>query len=175
MTEMFSLISEGLDSCEIYGSLASHPKTSKIFLDVFSWDTIPIHIKSKKFSFICNLSKAEHTGTHWIAIYSDGSYMDIFDSYCAIKNRVTTSRLKKLSNNMNLPIRYNRKRLQSDISNVCGHYCIAFIILRSKNYTIRQISSLFSSNFEKNDHHIRKYVTPFIYSSKKKRNFCYKR
>ena len=41
---------------------------------------------------------------------------------------------------------HNSKRLQSPLSNVCGHYCIAYILLRCNGFPMRTFINIFGTD-----------------------------
>ena len=102
--------------------------------------------------------------------------MEIFDSYAYHTHILDNQHLKKLAQNMKLKLTFNTIRLQGGNSNVCGHYCIAYIILRCKGYSPLSFNGFFShTNFRGNDARVKRCVGEIIQRSKKSRNACYRR
>lgn len=170
-----STFRDALNSCEIYATLKKHKNTSSHFIDVFSWDRIPTKLAKNVFSFVFNLSDSNHVGTHWVSAYANGQYLELFDSYAIIRKNLINSRLEQLSKNLNLKIKVNKKRLQSLNSHVCGYYCIAHLIFKSKGYSLSSFVRLFSSNYIINDVAIKRHVMPLIERSTRLQNWCYQR
>ena len=171
-----SIFKDALDSCEIYAVLKKHKNTKDTFINVFSWDTVPTNLSKKRFSLVCNLSKSNNSGTHWIAVFSNGKTLEIFDSFALIGERLTNSKLEQLSKKLKLKIKTNKKRLQSLYSDTCGHYCLGYIIFKSKGYCLTSFNRLFShSDFITNDDSIKQAVEPLIRKSTKQRYLCYQR
>ena len=171
-----SSFKDALDSCEIYSALKKHKNTKNLFVNVFSWDTIPLKLPKNGFSFVCNLSKSRDPGTHWIAAFSDGETLEIFDSFALIRKRLPNSKLEKLSKTLKLKIRVNKKRLQSYYTDACGYYCIAYIIFKSKGCQLSRFNRQFSPlDFTANDLLVKRAVKPLLRKSAKIRHRCYRR
>ena len=100
-------------------------------------------------SLVVNTDKADEPGTHWIAIIIDkNGYGEYFDSYGLPPMHHEI--VKFLKNNTNNYF-YNKKLIQCLTCITCGHYCIAYIILRSKGYSYNYFIKLFTENQYKND------------------------
>ena len=53
---------------------------------------------------------------------------------------------------------YNRKTLQALFSNVCGHYCVYYILFRCRGVPLHAIVSDFTSNLTENDRSISRFI-----------------
>ena len=98
------------------------------FLGVFPSDKLPVS-KVKPFYFVANTDPSNKPGTHWVAVFvnADGT-AEYFDSY-GLKPNVASiaSFLRQYKK-----CKFNTKRIQGMFSSVCGHYCVYYVIHRSK-------------------------------------------
>uniref|UniRef100_A0A1I8BN71 ULP_PROTEASE domain-containing protein n=1 Tax=Meloidogyne hapla TaxID=6305 RepID=A0A1I8BN71_MELHA len=81
-------------------------------------------------------------GEHWVACYSDNpSIVEYFDSFAEEPNcDMRQSMLGSFSK-----VKQNKFALQSPLSDTCGHYCIYFLILRTKynfSSTLQKLHSI---------------------------------
>jgi len=49
---------------------------------------------------------------------------------------------------------FNDTVLQAPFSSVCGHYCVYFLLYKSRGCTTSEIVSRFSNNLFENDHSV---------------------
>jgi hypothetical protein len=103
----------------------------RTLLGVFAKDNIPrLPSNPKKYpiSFVINSERLHEPGEHWVAVYykspNNGEY---FDSYGGSPPALgfTKARLPGIR-------RWNRIKLQSMHSGVCGHYCVLFVVSRAR-------------------------------------------
>ncbi len=124
-----------------------------LFRGVYASDSIPDHTGF----YVVNLDTSEQPGSHWVVIYisADRSYGEYFDSF----GREPDVRLKTYLNEHCKRWTFNRRQLQSVISKYCGHYCIAYIVLRSrKNGSMNSFLGFFSKDTAFNDALVRRIV-----------------
>ena len=115
---------------------------------VFARDLLPTDVNYPS-GYVCNTHTSSQPGEHWVAIFIDhdgvGEYFDSFGlpplhaSFEMFMNRNCAS------------WSYNNRTLQSITSSVCGLYCIYFLVMRSKGYSLRDLLSVFTDNFNTND------------------------
>jgi hypothetical protein len=130
-------------------------KNIKNFIGVFPRDRLPKKV-NWPMSLVVNTDKADEPGTHWIAIIIDkNGFGEYFDSYGLPPMHHEI--VKFLKNNTNNYF-YNKKLIQCLTCITCGHYCIAYIILRSKRYSYNYFIKLFTENQYKNDILIKKIL-----------------
>ena len=116
------------------------------YLGVFARDKIP---RDKIGIFVVNLDASDQPGSHWVCVFTDGKKGEFFDSfgrpppYQSIRNY--------MDRNCTDGWTYSNKQLQSAISRSCGHYCVLYCILRSKNYNLHRFLALFSTDTCLND------------------------
>ena len=128
-------------------------KVTKKFKGVFSSDNIPNKLQNlNDFSIICNLSKENEIGTHFITILVKDKEIFILDSLgdTSIFGDVTPINkfLKKVMNRRTLY--RNSQQLQSLTSQYCGFYCIYFVLLFEKN-SLPKFQIFSKTNLRKND------------------------
>lgn len=96
------------------------------FRGVYSANTIPLRLlKVDVFSIVCNLSKVDEPGSHFVAVIVQPQeifYMDSFGSPCITPEIVGF--LKKI----NKPVVYNTRQIQDFSSKLCGFYSILFVL-----------------------------------------------
>jgi hypothetical protein len=147
-----------MNTVQMEAVLTTHPDTKCIFVGVFPRDHIPSKkIKSFPAAFVFNTDPSTKKGEHWIALYFEdskrGFYFDsyglppihkIFESFMGENSKIWT---------------YNDICLQSLDSNVCGHYCIYYIIQKCKGLNA---FAKFTYDTYKNDVFVRSYVNKII-------------
>ena len=53
---------------------------------------------------------------------------------------------------------YNHKTIQSIFSNVCGHYCVYFILFCCHDISLHAILSVFTLNLTENDRRVSDFI-----------------
>ena len=102
---------------------------------------------------IINLDPSHLPGSHWLAMRVDQKTVEVFDpAGFELMNwpRIPCSLLTlihRLTSNRSLLV---SKRTQSPTSNLCGFYCMFYVILR-QHLTLKTIESFFSTNLSRND------------------------
>lgn len=107
-------------------------------------------------AYVCNLDDSSKSGSHWVALYFINDSCEYFDSYGLPP--FLSDMMTKISNNCK-EIYWNQQPIQSENTTVCGQYCIMYILLRARNYSMNEIANIFSpNNLELNDHIINEFV-----------------
>ena len=120
------------------------------FGGIFASDELPNYIPNKPVYIIVNTDPASKPGKHWLALYIDGICNELYDSL----GKDASSYNKHIEYFMIIQspkYKYNSQRLQNFGSDVCGNYCIQYIILREMGYSINEIVRDFSENLVNND------------------------
>jgi hypothetical protein len=108
-------------------------------LGVFPADQVPVIDRDTHCCFILNTEPRSLPGEHWLAFfynhYTDTlEYFDSYgmglETYSDVYESLSSSGLVALCTPANTV-----GCLQSDVSLVCGHYCIAFLYWRAKHIT----------------------------------------
>ena len=121
-------------------------KDNKNFIGCFSKDQISI-IKNNK-STIINLNNSYEPGSHWIALKKVKNAIFLFDSFGVGYIPMTIFKVYK-----NFKIITNIYRIQDISSNLCGMFCVLFILydIKSKNDFIKFLTLFNSNDFLKNE------------------------
>ena len=97
---------------------------------------------------IINLQNSDQPGSHWITLKRVKSIIFLFDSFGI--GYLPTTIFKVYTN---FKIMTNIYRIQDISSNLCGMYCVLFILydIKSKNDFIRFLTLFNSNDFLKNE------------------------
>ena len=136
--EMSKLITNPLTSSQIESLL----RKNEFFSGVYACDSIP-DIKTRPCAIIVNTDPADEPGEHWVAmIFKQGGRGFFFDSFGfpPLIPKIQDYMIRHAYNGF----KYNSTTLQHPDSNTCGYYCIAFIHLWSRGWTLRMFCSYFS-------------------------------
>lgn len=123
-------------------------ETKKYFVGVFPRDKLP-HKPQTPFCLVCNLSKSDHSGSHWTCINVDENGTGLyFDSYGLPP---LYSEIRNFMNRNTTSWDYNRVNLQCPWSFVCGHYCVYVLCKLQKQTLWTNILKTFTMNCRQND------------------------
>ena len=87
--------------------------------------------------FILNTDSKDKPGTHWLALYASRvGLFEFFDSFGLLPSTYNLESIQPLH------LLYS---FQSPSTFVCGHYCIIYVYLRSRNKSPSQICHLLSN------------------------------
>ena len=91
--------------------------------------------QNRRGRFISYTDVSSKPGRHWCAFYFDGSGQsaEFFDTYGKPPNYYDNAFAYCLQSNSVVQL-YNSKKLQSNHSNVCGQYCLYYLIHRAQNF-----------------------------------------
>jgi len=120
------------------------------FDGVFSVDTLPKH----PHILVCNIDPSDKPGRHWVCIFVENGRGEYFDSFGRRPNAAFERYLNKHCSYWI----YNNRQLQSVISKFCGHYCIYYCMLRSRDVTMRRIVSSLTTDTALNDALVHRFV-----------------
>lgn len=112
-------------------------------------------------SLICNTQPKRKQGEHWIAMYMlPNGTMEFFDSL-GRKPMHVSFRFETFIRKHTPSYLYNSKRLQGESSNVCGQYCLYYLLHRCRGVSLHGIVNTFYDNYYAND----LFVSDFMFSS----------
>ena len=115
-----------MNNLQIEGLLKKDSQAKKILKNVCTLDEI--EVLSYPSAYVINSDTSNKKGEHWVAVYFDknrrGKYFYSYGLPPAILGP------EAYMDRFSLDWIYNRKTIQSLFSNVCGHYCVHFILLR---------------------------------------------
>ena len=100
---------------------------------VFSCDNIPKTLSSiESFAIVCNLSKEDEKGSHFVCIIAFPKYILYIDSFGVPCVEET---IKQFLSSLGRPVFYNARVLQSSKSFFCGYFCILFVLYHENQKT----------------------------------------
>ena len=132
------------------------------FKGVFSCDNFYNNVKNRHVNlfpgdkYIINLSSSNHPGSHWVAIkinksksaeYFDSFGLDCFDKF-----------IKSACEERNISLVPFKKAIQHPFSQLCGYFCIAYLICRDVNISKTEFAEFFSSQKLKDNDNIAVHI-----------------
>ena len=144
-----------LSTIQLEKFLTTCRHTRNNFRGVFPSDFYPI-IEKRPCSFIWNTAPSGDAGEHWVALWIDdrnfGYFMDSSGSepQCEFLDFFAKNCVKWKQ--------VFDKPVQGLFSNVCGYYCIYFLLQKARKRSNKQIRQKFSNNLAKNDDFVVKWV-----------------
>ena len=125
------------------------PNTASVFGGVVPKDGLPTKIDALPIAFVCNTDDGDEPGEHWIALYlsSDGRG----EYFCSYGLPPRHAAFRTFLNKHCSEWTHNSKRLQSPLSNVCGQYCVNYIMLRCNGSPMRTFVNAFHTDLVAND------------------------
>lgn len=144
-----------MNTSQLLCVLHSDPLLCTSMLGVYAADQIPLSIRYG--GFIANTDANFKPGRHWCAFYFNGSgQSEFFDSYGKPPLYYNNSFLSCLRKNSVVQT-YNSETLQNNYSNVCGQYCLYFLMHRTRGQQLKDIVQTL-----KNTSHRDQYVYDYI-------------
>ena len=121
-------------------------KYYKNFIGCFTKNQIPLIEKNK--SIIMNLQNSNQPGSHWIALKRVNNTIFVFDSFGIGYLHIGIFKIYKT-----FKIITNIYRIQDISSNLCGMFCILFILceIKSKNDFMNFLTLFNSNDFLRNE------------------------
>ena len=139
-----------MNTAQITYALEHDPKTSKKFCGMFPGDKLLWTIDRYPCGLAVNTDPYTKPG-HWIAIFlmslQNGDWFDSYGKPPEFYGAVFTEFINNQCNEW----KWNDRMLQSDWSDVCGHYCIFYLGHRALRYSMKKIVQLFGNNTLLND------------------------
>ncbi len=149
-----------MNSAQIHYVLHSDPCTKPVFRGVFPSDMLKEKLRSigkqrrmtdlkLPAAYVANTAPAAEPGTHWVAFwFSANTYEapEYFDSYGRPPDRTLLTVAGAYGHKGKFA--RNDQTLQGRLTTVCGQYCLFFILLRSRGFTLQEIISMFNADSE---------------------------
>jgi hypothetical protein len=134
----------------------SHHQLKKYFQGVYATDALPKFVHSYPSAYIINTHPKSKPGEHWVAVYFDVNLKGIyFDSYgFPPRNRHVVNFLKKNC----VTWTFSNQVLQHPFSNLCGVYCIYFLVKKCQGHSLYSILSRFTNDLDLNDRRVRRFL-----------------
>ncbi len=148
-----------MNTIELINILFKDKFSRKLFCGVLPIDELENFKFRKPCSLIVNTDESSKPGEHWIALFitRNGS-LEYFDSY-GIKP--FKKEIYQFIKKHQMKLIYNKKIIQNSLSINCGKFCLLFVLLRSRGFTMKKIVKFFV-NKKYNDLLIRKIFSKYI-------------
>jgi hypothetical protein len=138
-----------MNTSQITHALEQDPVTSKKFCGVFPSDKLPQTIDRYPCGFVANTDPSSEPGTHWVAFYFPSEQKgEFFDSYGRAPEYYRDS-FGDFLDKHSCAWDFNRRKLQSAWSDVCGQYCIFYLSHRARGQSMNTIVQLFDNQWRK--------------------------
>lgn len=147
-----------MDTQQITAILTNHAKTRSSFLGVFPSDQLPTVIPYYPACFVANTDTSHQEGHHWLAFYIHSPHkICFFDSFGNPPNYFKGMISNYVSQYKHIV--FNPMHLQSNVSSVCGQYCIYYLYSKCNGRSMKDILSSFVTNQMSNDYKVHHFVT----------------
>lgn len=105
--------------------------------DVLAADQLPkAQLRQFPSAYIVNTEPSNMEGKHWVAFYFDSNGNgEFFDSYGNSPQSYNRTFLTFVLQNAS-KYRYNDIKLQNDDSDVCGQYCVYFLLFKARGWLV---------------------------------------
>ena len=125
-----------LSELDIFNVLKAYNKTRNVFIDCVPCDLLPDSDRYP-YAVVANTDTSDKKGRHWIVIYATSpTSAEYFDT----SGRAPTGLIKEyLSRFPN--VLTSDTPVQSPFTNVCGAYCVYYIVQRCAGKTFKEIIS----------------------------------
>lgn len=141
------------------------PAMRRKILGVYARDKIPA-FTSFPCGLIANTDTSDLPGKHWVGFYYESKDKSEFFDSCGHSPEYFGFRARN----------YNEKRLQSSRSNVCGQYCLYYLLNRCRGVSMPSIFKDFSDNLYENDAFIFGYISksyPYCFNKLYNHQSCF--
>jgi hypothetical protein len=130
--------------------IKADPVINACYMGIYSIDSSWPEPISLPACYVINTDTYKGPGEHWTALYLDVDMTaDFLESYGTPPLERTYKWLKKRNIKR---VRYNSKWLQGPSSTVCWAYCLFFLHMRCRGWSLERIVSCFDSyDFIQND------------------------
>ena len=142
-----------MNTSELLCCIQCEPVLKQNHVNVYAANRIPKCIRQG--AFIVNTDADSKPGTHWCAMYFTGDgQMEYWDSYgLPPQNQYFRT---AISNNSRSSI-YNPIKLQNDSSDVCGQFCLFYLMMRLRGHMLTEIVETFNY-YPNNDYFVYKFI-----------------
>lgn len=120
-----------------------------MFSGVFSSDTLPIaKIKKRPCYLVVNLDPSYMEGSHWVSLFLTNNHCFYFDSY---GRSPSLPSIKKFIRKNSSSWSFSKKKLQSLMSDTCGHFCCMLGLFLNNKRSVQDFLDTFTHNTLLND------------------------
>ena len=146
-----------MNTAQIVHALEQDPVTNKAFCGVFPSDKLPQTVDKYPCGFIVNTDPSNKPGTHWLGFYFPSKHHgEFFDSYGHPPEYYHKSFKDYLDSYDWI---FNKRKLQSNWTNVCGQYCMFYLSHRARRYSLNKIVNMFANDTLSNDTKVFEFVS----------------
>ena len=144
-----------MNTAQLQCCIECNPVLTGHILGVFPADHLPEEVPYYPCGFIANTDVSSKPGQHWIAFFlPQNRIVECFDSYGQYPGKYNSHFQRWVAKHTHR-LTWNQRRIQSDVSNVCGLYCLHYLYQRLTGHTMTDIVRFFStSHLEANDQFI---------------------
>ena len=128
-----------MDTLQIARLLAMDPRTRSIFRGVVPKDVLATTIYAMPVAFVCYTNNGDEPGEHWIALYLDADGRGVY--FCSYGLAPRHEAFRTFMNEHCSEWTHNSKRIQIPLSNVCGQYCVPYVLLCCNGFPTRTLST----------------------------------
>ena len=131
------------------------------FVGVFPMDLLPtkqVKQTTRPFCFIVNSAPSSSQGEHWLAVHIDKHGQgELFDSYGHPAD-FYDQRLEAFLDKNCIGHSFNARELQTLWSDVCGQFCLYYLLHRCREIPANNIIQQFSKSKVVNDHMVDAFI-----------------
>lgn len=107
-------------------------------IGVYAINQIP-SLKHDILSFVINSAPSSNPGIHWVALCKNMNCIEIFDSYGKHPYTYFSPNLIKQFDS----VKYQTNQFQQNHTDYCGFYCLFFVHMKAKGWSMEKICNLF--------------------------------
>ena len=146
-----------MNTDEIEKAICQDPSAEAIFGGVYARDQLPESIKYPA-AMVWNTDPADQPGEHWVAAYFDEDGIgEYFDSYGLEPPPYFEQYMERHSKQWI----WNQIQLQDLWTSACGHFCVFYVIYRSRGIPMEDIMEQLNC-IEHNDQYVMESVTALL-------------
>lgn len=150
-----------MDTQDITTAVMGDRLARRFYCGTFSLDRFKQEFSSGKNGlYIFNTDPSWKPGQHWLSVYRDSHVCEFFDSYGF---SVSYYSLDEFFSSLNVSIVSPHKRLQGELSTVCGDYAVLYCLLRYRGWNVSDFVNRFLSV---DDAHLRDHLIRYIILNK---------
>lgn len=148
-----------MNTHEIDAALKNCQITRRCFVGTFPCDKIPqCYPNASPKAWVFNVDNSDMPGRHWVAAFFDNREVLYFDSCAEEPVNEIALFLQQFPRISRMPF-----RVQDYLSDLCGQYCVHFIVSLCSGKSFTQFLKTFSRvNLGKNDNFIKMWVVGFL-------------
>jgi hypothetical protein len=148
-----------MNAGSIIALLRSDQFARETFLGI-AWNDSEFKINKFPASIIFNTDTYKGPGIHWCATYFiDEKNCEYFDPFGLPPFVQGTYDFSKVLANNSQTVRFSGFPVQDLDASTCGHHCVYFILLRSRNIPLKKIlKDHYSKNIQFNDEKVKNFV-----------------